>query len=92
MEHIITKIASLTPETPDDISTGSTDGSCDHLQNYMFFRNVKLMKDMLEEICSMDESQVDSIISEGHDWASDHIASATENIEQVLGFLKGETE
>lgn len=86
MEHIITKIASLTPETPDDISCSQQ--SPDNQQNYMFFRNLNLMKDMLEEICNMDAAQIDSMLTDGHDWASDHIASATENLEQVFSWLK----
>jgi hypothetical protein len=36
----------------------------------------------------MDQQQIDSILSE-HDWASDHISVATENLEHVFNFLSG---
>ena len=34
----------------------------------------------------MDEPMIDSLLSE-HDWASDHISVANENIEHVFNFL-----
>ena len=60
-------------------------------QNYMFFKNIQNIKRMIDEICDMDESKLDNILSE-HDWASDHITVATENIDQVYHFLFTEKE
>ena len=62
-------------------------------QNYMFFGNLETMKRMIDELLSMDQSQVDSILTE-HDWASDHISVAAENLEHVFNFLSnmGESE
>lgn len=62
-------------------------------QNYMFFGNLETMKRMIDELLSMDQSQVDSILTE-HDWASDHISVAAENLEHVFNFLSnmGEPE
>ena len=31
---------------------------------------------------------VDMILSNGHDWASDHIATSKDDIEEVYNFLK----
>tara|TARA_X000000368_G_scaffold329442_1_gene266498 strand:- start:1972 stop:2196 length:225 start_codon:yes stop_codon:yes gene_type:complete len=60
-------------------------------QNYMFFSNIQEIKRMLDEISQMDENQLDEILKE-HDWASDHISVATENIEHVYQFLKTTTK
>ena len=56
--------------------------------NYMFFGNLETMKRLVDELLTMDQSQIDSILNE-HDWASDHISVATENLEQVFDFLAG---
>ena len=55
-------------------------------ENYMFFGNLETMKNMIDELLQMDESEIDSILSE-HDWASDHISVAAENLEHVYNFL-----
>jgi hypothetical protein len=56
--------------------------------NYMFFGNLETMKRLVDELLTMDQSELDSILTE-HDWASDHISVATENLEQVFDFLAG---
>ena len=58
-------------------------------QNYMFFNNLNTMKKMVDEMLEMDESTIDSILSE-HDWASDHISVANENLEHVFNFLSSQ--
>jgi hypothetical protein len=55
-------------------------------ENYMFFGNLETMKNMIDDLFQMDESEIDSILSE-HDWASDHISVAAENLEHVYNFL-----
>jgi hypothetical protein len=54
----------------------------------MFFGNLETMKRLVDGLLEMDHSQIDSILNE-HDWASDHISVATENLEQVFDFLSG---
>ena len=56
--------------------------------NYMFFQNLKEIKENIEELLSMDPSEVDGILSDGHDWASEHMATAKDDIEEVTSFLK----
>lgn len=56
------------------------------LQNYMFFSNLGTIKRLVDEMLEMDESKLDGILSE-HDWASDHISVAAENIEHVFNFF-----
>ena len=58
--------------------------------NYMFFGNLETIKRLVDELLEMDHSEIDSILTE-HDWASDHISVATENLEQVFDFLAGHT-
>ena len=63
----------------------SLDGNQD---NYMFFGNLETMKRLVDMLLEMDKSKIDSILNE-HDWASDHMSVATENLEQVFDFLTG---
>ena len=57
------------------------------LGNYMFFQNLKTIKQMVDELLKLDEKMVDSILSNGHDWAEDHIATSKDDIEEVHNFL-----
>lgn len=61
------------------------------IENYMFFGNLKTIKRLVDELLEMDEQEIDAILKE-HDWASDHVSVATENIEQVFDFLLGYEE
>ena len=60
-------------------------------ENYMFFGNLKTIKRLVDELLQMDEIELDEILSE-HDWASDHVSVAAENLEQVFDFLAGHAE
>lgn len=55
--------------------------------NYMFFSNLKAIKRLVDEMLSLDESDVDMILTNGHSWAIDHIATSKDDIEEVYGFL-----
>jgi hypothetical protein len=59
----------------------------DKTQNYMFFANLKTIKRLVDKMLQMDESQVDQIITNGHDWASDHISTSKDDVEEVFNFL-----
>lgn len=60
--------------------------------NYMFFSNLKQIHRMAEEILGMDKSAVDEILTNGHAWAVDHIATSKDDIEEVCNFLKNDLE
>lgn len=60
----------------------------DGIEHYMFFSNLKTIKDMVEEILKMDHSMIDKSLSDGHDWASDHITSSRDDIEEVHNWVK----
>lgn len=56
-------------------------------ENYMFFANLETIKRLAEEILNMDHSEVDMILSDGHGWATDHIATSKDDVEEVFNFL-----
>jgi hypothetical protein len=61
-------------------------------QRYMFFSNLEQMKRQCEMLLKLDQSQVEQILSDGHDWAQDHIAEAKNNMDQVFDFMMNETK
>ena len=60
--------------------------------NYMFFGNLETIKRMVDELIAMDKSKVDSILTNGHSWAVDHIASSVDDIQEVYNFLKNSAD
>jgi hypothetical protein len=57
------------------------------MENYMFFQNVKSINDATSQILQMDPGYVDSILSDGHQWAVDHIATSADDVSEVHAFL-----
>lgn len=53
----------------------------------MFFANLQHIVRMASEIMEMNESQIDEMLTDGHDWANDHISKSMESIEHVYNFL-----
>ena len=64
----------------------------DKPHNYMFFQNLKEIQENIESILLLDESEVDEILSDGHGWALEHMATAKDDIEEVASFLKHREE
>lgn len=64
----------------------------DHEKNYMFFKNLYAMQKCIEEMMSMDKEKVDELLENGHDWASDHITSAKDDVQEVFDWLRYEIE
>jgi len=61
-------------------------------ERYMFFSNLEQMKRQCEMLLDMDKNKIEEILSNGHDWAQDHIAEAKNNMDQVFDFLMNETK
>ena len=59
----------------------------EELGRYMFFQNLKTIKQMVDEMLKLDEKMVDGILASGHDWAEDHIATSKDDVEEVHNFL-----
>jgi hypothetical protein len=55
--------------------------------NYMFFQNLKTIHHAIGEMLNMDPSQIDQMLSNGHGWAVDHIATSADDVEEVYHFL-----
>lgn len=62
-------------------------GMNEELGRYMFFQNLKTIKQMVDELLELDEKMVDSILASGHDWAEDHIATSKDDVEEVHNFF-----
>lgn len=72
------------PQGPQDQNPSGGNGEQKH---YMFFSNLKVIKGMVEKMLSMDPSQVDALLDDGHDWASDHISTSKDDVEEVHNWL-----
>jgi hypothetical protein len=57
-------------------------------ENYMFFSNLETIKRLVDKLLEMDKSEIDTMLNE-HDWASDHITSSKDDIEEVFNFIAG---
>jgi hypothetical protein len=58
----------------------------------MFFQNLEQMKRQCEILLEMDESSIESLLNNGHDWADDHISEAKNNMDQVFDFIMNEMD
>jgi hypothetical protein len=61
-------------------------------ENYMFFQNLKVMKSCIDELLDMNESDIDAMLSKGHDWANNHVSVATTSLEQVCNWIKNSSD
>ena len=60
-------------------------------QNYMFFSNLEQMRRQCSILLNeFDPHMIDDILTNGHDWADDHISEAKNNLDQVFDFLMNE--
>jgi len=59
---------------------------------YMFFSNLEQMRRQCDILLDFDQSMIEDILENGHDWAQDHIAEAKNNMDQVFDFLMNEKE
>ena len=58
----------------------------------MFFSNLQQMRRQCDLLLDLDESMVEEILENGHDWAQDHISEAKNNMDQVFDFLMNESK
>lgn len=65
------------------------DGS---LKNYMFFSNIRQIKEMCEKILAQNEKEVDALLENGHDWARDHISTSKDDVEEVYNWVMHRNE
>jgi hypothetical protein len=65
-------------------------GAQPETENYMFFGNLETIHRLTGELLKLDPIEVDRILKDGHNWASDHIATSKDDIEEVFNFLINE--
>ena len=58
--------------------------------NYMFFQNLHTIKRMVEKMLQLNPQEVDTLLSNGHAWAVDHISTSTDDITEVGTWLCNE--
>ena len=66
------------------------ESSGDDHKNYMFFQNLSTIKHYVEEILSYSPEDIDNLINNGHDWASDHIETSKDDIQEVCDWIRNE--
>jgi hypothetical protein len=62
------------------------------LDNYMFFQNLHTLKNAVDELMELDPHEVDQILTNGHGWALDHIATSVDDVEEVYHFMVNSIE
>ena len=60
-------------------------------ENYMFFSNLDQIERQCKMLREMDSKVIDNILSNGHDWADDHMTEAKSLMDQVFDFIMNET-
>ena len=56
-------------------------------QNDMLWQNLETIHRIVGELLIMDKAQINNIITSDHSWVVDHIARASDNIEEVSRFV-----
>jgi hypothetical protein len=57
--------------------------------NYMFWQNLKTIHHAAGELLKMNYDEVDALLSDGHGWALDHMATSADDVEEVYHFIEG---
>jgi hypothetical protein len=78
----------LPVEDGDEMTGASSDKHGE--QHYMFFQNLASIKHYIEEILVLNPAEIDELLKNGHDWASDHIATSKDDIQEVAEWLRNE--
>ena len=90
-EHIITSkddIEEVYHFLEGNLETNNMmEGDMGESNNYMFWSSLKTIAHASGELLEMDKNMVDRILSNGHGWALDHIATANDDMEEVYHFL-----
>lgn len=59
----------------------------ENLQNYMFFSNLRIIKEKVDSLLNMDPFKIDNMLSDGHDWANEHMTTAKDDVEEVYNWI-----
>jgi hypothetical protein len=61
-------------------------------ENYMFFSNLDQIERQCKMLREMDPKVIDNLLSNGHDWADDHMTEAKSLMDQVFDFIMNEVK
>ena len=61
----------------------------EELNNYMFFENLNIIKQCIDDVLKMNPKEIDVLLKE-HNWATDHISGASLSVQRVCSFIKNE--
>jgi hypothetical protein len=75
----------------EEIKNILREGDNEH-QNYMFFQNLHTIKKMVEKMLQLNPQEVDTLLSNGHGWAVDHISTSADDVGEVGTWLCNELE
>ena len=57
------------------------------IKHYMFFSNLHTIKEKVDTLLSMDKKKIDKMLDDGHDWATEHIATSKDDVEEVYNWI-----
>lgn len=63
------------------------DESKSEIKHYMFFSNLHTIKERVDKLLSMDKKKIDKMLDDGHDWATEHIATSKDDVEEVYNWI-----
>lgn len=86
------KKAKKLAEDDFDMAPDSAPSHKEELNHYMFFQNLSSIRHYLDEILSYDKAKVDEMLSNGHDWAVDHISTSKDDIQEVAEWIRNEMD
>jgi hypothetical protein len=81
------KESKMEADEVETVEEPSMDHDSMELKNYMFFGNLKTIKRCIDKMMAMDPVKVDELLSDGHNWAEDHITTSKDDVEEVCNFL-----
>jgi hypothetical protein len=64
----------------------------ENIDNYMFFSNLENIVKMANTILTMDKKEIDDMLTNRHDWASDHVSKSSEMLSHVFDWLNSENK
>lgn len=84
------KLSIFAPEGSEEAEYQKTHNTMEkESNNYMFWQNLKTIHHAAGELLKMNYDEVDALLSDGHGWALDHMATSADDVEEVYHFIEG---
>ena len=84
------KLSIFAPEGSEEAEYQNTHNPMEkESNNYMFWQNLKTIHHAAGELLKMNYDEVDALLSDGHGWALDHLATSADDVEEVYHFIEG---